>query len=301
MRSLALAVILVLSSAYTFADDGEHTFSLRVSGQGIDGPEPVDLNSSDQVFNEIANGAVADVDLTWRPAPLWRLAVGHERASVRYVDPQLEGCALSVGSVAGIDFCQAIGFLPQGTIRDETRHWHVVLGRLIALNEHWSIDVSLGYGQLAWWSEDDREASTFSTCLTQGIPGWTRRAPDCVPVDDRARASGWTVGLAARWQPVPRLGLAVGANGQRYRHDIYRYDALQRFLAAQPRPCNPFNYCDWRPDQFIGGRTVQRGDWWWYTAAVDFAISPTWSVIAEGEFGGSRDWRTAGLALEYRW
>lgn len=301
MRSRALAVILVLSSTYTFADDGEHTFSLRVSGQGIDGPEPVDLNPSDQVFNEIANGAVADVDLTWRPAPLWRLAVGHERASVRYVDPQLEGCALSVGSVAGIDFCQAIGFLPQGTIRDETRHWHVVLGRLIALNEHWSIDVSLGYGQLAWWSEDDREASTFSTCLTQGIPGWTRRAPDCVPVDDRARASGWTVGLAARWQPVPRLGLVVGANGQRYRHDIYRYDALQRFLAAQPRPCNPFNYCDWRPDQFIGGRTVQRGDWWWYTAAVDFAISPTWSVIAEGEFGGSRDWRTAGLAVEYRW
>jgi hypothetical protein len=290
-----------LSSASTFADDEGNAFSLRVSGHGIDGPEPVDLNQPNQVFNEIANGAVADVDLTWRPAPLWRLTVGYERASVRYVDPQLEGCALAVGNVQRLDLCQAIGFQPQGTIEDETQQWRFAVGRSITFGEAWSIDVDLGYGRLVWGSESDREASTFSTCLTQGLPGWTTRARDCAPVDDRARASGWTLDLAARWQPMSRLGLAVGAHVQRYRHDIYRYDALQRFLSAQPRPCKPLDYCNRPPEQFIGGRAVQRGNWWWYTAAVDFAVSSDWSVTVEGEFGGSRDWRTAGLALAYRW
>ncbi len=301
MRSSMLAVILLLSSASTFADDADHAFSLRVSGHEIDGPEPVDLSGNTRVFTDVANGTGLDVDLTWRPAPLWRLTLGYERALDRYVDPQLEGCALAVGNVLRLDFCQAIGFLPQGTIQDETQQWRFAVGHSIVLHEKWSVDVDLGYGRLVWGSDSDREASTFSSCLTQGLPGWTTRAPDCVPISDRARASGWTLDLAARWQAMSRLGLALGAHAQRYRHDIYRYDALQRFLAAQPRPCNPFDYCNRPPDGSTGGRAVQRGNWWWYTAAVDFALTPSWSVIAEGEFGGSRDWRTAGLALAYRW
>jgi len=301
MRSLSIATLLLLSPMLAFAEDADRAFTLRVGGHAINGPEPVDLSGNTRVFTEIANGTAFDVKLTWRPAREWRLALGYERAVLRYVDPQLDGCALAVGNVVGSDFCQAIGFQPQGTIDDKTRQWQVALGRSIVLDEQLSLDIDLGYRRLTWQADRDLEASTFSSCLTQGLPGWTRRAPNCVPVNDRARASSWALDLALRWQATTRLGVAVGGHAQRYRHDIYRYDALGRFLAAQPRPCDPFDRCNRPPEQFNGGRAVQRGNWWWYTAALDFVITPSWSVIAEGEFGGSRDWRTAGLALAYHW
>lgn len=292
-----LALGFALAAFAASADNERKPFVLQVNGANIDGPSTVEPSNFNPIEEGIRQGSREALTLGWISKERWVVSMYFERTRLEYLNPQRPGCGLTVGSVAGGSFCQVGASSIEGVTKDSTRHLRFSIGRSLELTEVLTLNVNLGYGRLTWRSEGDQEASTFGTCLNDFL----RPVPGCVPINDRARASGWTLDLVARWQAIPRLGAALGARAQRYRHDIYRYDALDRFLAAQPRPCEPFDYCNRSPEGFIGGRAVQRGDWWWYTAAVDFALTPSWSVLAEGEFGGSRDWRTAGLALAYRW
>lgn len=276
-------------------------FMLRLGGASIDGPNEVNLqhlNTRFELTDGIIDGDSRNVALSFTTESRWMITVRHSRETLHYGDPQISGCGLNVGLVTGFDYCQPGVPVRDRTIADRGREWAVEIEHGLQLAERVSAFGAIGYGTLRWGSRDDLEAATFSTCLLEP-PLWTR--PDCVPVGDRAQSSGWTAGLRASFDITPAIAVSTGARWQGYQHDVYRYDALARFLDAARRPCEPFNWCEKPAERFQGGRTSRRDDWWWYTAAIDWDIGAHWTLGIDGAWGGDRDWETLGASIAYRW
>ena len=297
-RWLSTALLLATVPTQALASG----FSLQLGASSMEGPNPFvaeDFASRLQRTNGISDGESRQAALSFTFNDAWTVAVHHERSRLHYGDPQVAGCGLDVTRVTGIGFCQ-LGAPPPGrTIADHAREWTVLVERSFAVAERFEVATALGFGVLRWGSDKDLEAATFSTCLLDFPPSRVRA--DCIPVDNRAQASGWMGELRGAFEATRSITLSAGAHWQGYRHDAYRYNALTRFLDAARRPCEPFDWCDRRPQQFNGGRAERRGDWWWYTAAIDWDLGEHWTLGIDGAWGGSRDWETLGASIAYRW
>ena len=305
MRRLTILALSLLPWSAAIGGDGEPGFRISAGAQEMRGPGPQDFGSDFQILplaqrGEVSRGTASRLALAYVAEGSWFAALEHERARVRYADLQVEGCELAVGFVSNIILCQ-FGSSPRNRlIEDRTREWKLLIGHRASLGDQLSVVAELGYGVLRWGSDDDLEVATFSDCRLFAVPAGARIVDGCVPISDRSQAAGWTAGLRARMQATKRLGLEAGAHWQGYRYDIYRFTALERFMDAARRPCAPFDWCDAGDGRRLA-RAPARGDWWWYTARIDWNLGEHWTLGVDGAWGGSRDWETLGASIAYRW
>lgn len=299
VRGVSIAAVLL-----AFADQASAGgFSFRGGGVEVDGPNDTDLERSSTTIERtdgIREGTSGRIDLSFEFAQWWSISAFHSRSSVSYVNPQAAGCGLDVGLVTRFAFCQVpTNSSPDGLISEQIREWGLQLERRAALSDRFSVLTAIGFGVMRWGTGDDLEAQTFSTCALDA--GSTQIRPDCVSVDDRAQSSGWAAAVRGAFDLTSSVTASAGARWQGYRHDAYRYDALRRFLDAARRPCEPFDWCSRSADRFLNGREPRRGDWWWYTASIDWNLGEHWTLGIDGAWGGSRDWETLGASIAYRW
>lgn len=274
------------------------TIQVRVGGETIDGDVPFAPESSiAQRRDGVSDGRSRQVEISYEPTERLAFSLISRRFALSYGDMQVAGCELSVGGITRQFFCQP-GTPANRTIDDRGREWKIESSYNVEFGQRFSLIGTVGYGILRWGSDDDREAATFSNCQLNSDPAFGFSA-SCIPVSDRSQAAGWTLGLAGRFQVTDTLSFGAGAGSQGYRHDIYRFTALDRFGEAARRPCEPFDWC--ANPRGVSGRAPKRGNWWWYTAALDWRIADNWSVGLDGSWGGSRDWETLGATIGYRW
>lgn len=293
-QQLLLAVLLCFAGDSIATDELPFEIDLAVgtiNGNGVGTDDPFIKQIED-----IDDGSAQAISFRWRPSAAWTTEVRYVRLELSYENPLNPYCPMSAGVLTGYDYCQA-GIQPrEGSIEDEYESFAFLVGRSWAFGKRVSFGLALGYETVRWQSEDDLEAATLSTCISNPPESLI---PGCSPIKDKAREDGLLAEAHVEWTFATLGTLRIGGHWQAVEYQVYRNNAGPRFCEQNTSPvrgfCNSLGV--FLPESALDGTD----SWNWWFGEIAWDVTRRWQVSLRGEAGGTRDWEIATAALRYRW
>lgn len=289
------SVALMLASA-AFASEEARRFEVELVRGVIwaDG-EDLLLGPTDDRVQEISSGNRWELRGRWKINDRWFLSASLEDARLKYENVLDPFCPVTATYFVGLIFCQGtVVPRPAGQLEDRYSHTQARLGYRLPVAGGLSAVAELGVGRASWQSRSDVEAAALVRCLEyQSGFVITVRVPNCREVDAEATESGLVSKLGLELE-VGRATFGVGWDYQGFRHEVYRNEAILRFVEENCRR-NP----DCQADGLRLSNLSDEDSWDWYSARFAYQVTPSVGIVLDVETGGSRGWNVANMGLRF--